>query len=72
MPLFALWIAGYLSLDGAHKAAAVLEMAMPCMVMGVVFCDRYGLDTSLYAMAVTVTTVLSLLTLPFWYQILTA
>lgn len=71
MPLFALWLAGYLTLDKAHKTAAVLEMAMPCMVMGVVFCDRYGLDTALYAMAVTVSTVLSLLTLPFWYQILT-
>lgn len=72
MPLFALWLAGYLSLDGAHEAAVVLEMAMPCMLMGVVFCDRYGLDTGLYAMAVTVTTVLSLVTLPFWFQLLTA
>ncbi|MGR8933061.1 MAG: AEC family transporter [Gammaproteobacteria bacterium] len=72
MPWFAMGIAAYLALDAAHKAAAVLEMAMPCMVMGVVFCDRYGLDTSLYAMAVTVTTVLSLLTLPFWYALLTA
>lgn len=71
MPLFAWWLAGFLTLGGAHKAATVLEMAMPCMVMGVVFCDRYGLDTPLYAMAVTVTTVLSLLTLPFWFQLLT-
>lgn len=70
MPLFAWWLSGCLALDALHKAAAVLEMAMPCMVMGVVFCDRYGLDTELYAMAVTVTTVLSLLTLPFWFGIL--
>jgi len=46
-------------------------MAMPCMVLGIVFCDRYQLDGSLYAMAVTVTTLLSLVTLPFWYQIAT-
>jgi predicted permease len=44
---------------------------MPSMVLGIVFCDRYGLDTALYAAAVTVTTALSLITLPFWYGWLT-
>jgi len=71
MPWFALWFSRYLTLDQAHKNALVLEMAMPCMVLGIVFCDRYRLDSSLYAMAVTVTTLLSLVTLPFWYQIAT-
>ncbi|MEC4747588.1 AEC family transporter [Methylomicrobium sp. Wu6] len=71
MPWFALWFSQYLALDQAHKNALVLEMAMPCMVLGIVFCDRYQLDGSLYAMAVTVTTLLSLVTLPFWYQIAT-
>jgi predicted permease len=59
-----------LALEGEVKIAAILEMAMPSMVLGIVFCDRYQLDTSLYAMAVTVTTVLSLFTLPFWYDFL--
>jgi malate permease and related proteins len=72
MPLFAIWLAGYLTLASNFQAAAVLDMAMPSMVLGVVFCDRYRLDSSLYAMMVTVTTVLSLITLPFWYSILAA
>ena len=71
MPWFAVGISRFLTLDEGHKAAALLEMAMPCMVLGIVFCDRYQLDSSLYAMAVTVSTLLSLLTLPFWHGILT-
>ncbi|PKM13131.1 MAG: transporter [Gammaproteobacteria bacterium HGW-Gammaproteobacteria-3] len=71
MPLFALWFAGFLTLEGQNKAAAVLEMAMPSMVLGLVFCDRYRLDSGLYAMIVTLTTTLSLITLPFWYDFLT-
>ncbi len=47
-------------------APAVIEGAMPTMVLGLVICDRFKLDTSLYAEAVTVTTALSLLTLPLW------
>jgi predicted permease len=69
MPLFALWFSRYLTLDQAHKNALVLEMAMPCMVLGIVFCDRYRLDSSLYAMSVTLSTLLSLVTLPFWYRV---
>ncbi|MGR9046388.1 MAG: AEC family transporter [Gammaproteobacteria bacterium] len=68
MPLFAFWLAGFLTLEGQHKAAAVMEMAMPSMVLGIVFCDRYRLDSALYAMTVTLTTSLSLITLPFWYE----
>lgn len=62
-----LWCAD-IGVDGDTFVAAVLETAMPCMVLGVVFCDRYRLDTSLYAMAVTLTTVLSMATLPLWHQ----
>lgn len=69
MPLFAIFLANYLSLDGAYRAAAVLDLAMPSMVLGIVFCDRYQLDSTLYAMTVTVTTALSLITLPFWYGV---
>ncbi|CAA9892560.1 Transporter [Candidatus Methylobacter favarea] len=70
MPWFALWFVGLLTLGGGYKAAAVLDIAMPSMVLGIVFCDRYHLDSSLYAMAVTVTTALSLVMLPFWHGIL--
>ncbi|MGD7036644.1 AEC family transporter [Methylotuvimicrobium buryatense] len=71
MPWFALQVSVFSTLDEAHKAASVLEMAMPSMVLGIVFCDRYRLDSALYAMAVTLTTVLSMVTLPFWYRIIT-
>jgi hypothetical protein len=70
MPLFAIALVSYLPMEGKYKAAAVLDMAMPSMVLGVVFCDRYRLDSALYAMAVTVTTALSLVTLPFWHRVL--
>ncbi len=68
MPLFAVVLVGQLSMPNNYKAAAVLDLAMPSMVLGIVLCDRYRLDSSLYAMAVTVTTGLSLITLPFWYE----
>ncbi len=70
MPLFAIVLVSYLPMEGKYKAAAVLDIAMPSMVLGVVFCDRYRLDSALYAMTVTVTTALSLITLPFWHGVL--
>ncbi len=70
MPLFAILLISYLPMEGRYKAAVVLDMAMPSMVLGVVFCDRYRLDSALYAMTVTVTTALSLITLPFWHGVL--
>lgn len=70
MPLFAIVLAGQLPLANSYKATVVLDLAMPSMVLGIVLCDRYRLDSSLYAMAVTVTTALSLITLPFWYEVL--
>ncbi|MDX8412046.1 MAG: AEC family transporter [Mariprofundaceae bacterium] len=50
-------------------APTVIEGAMPCMVLGLVICDRFKLDASLYAEAVTITTGLSLLTLPLWLKL---
>jgi malate permease and related proteins len=70
MPLFAIFLVTYLPMESKYKAAVVLDMAMPSMVLGVVFCDRYRLDSGLYAMTVTVTTALSLITLPFWHGLL--
>ena len=72
MPLFAIILVDQLAMPNNYKAAAVLDLAMPSMVLGIVLCDRYQLDSSLYAMAVTVTTGLSLIGLPFWYQVLIA
>jgi len=50
-------------------APAVIEAAMPTMVLGLVICDRFRLDTTIYAQAITLTTALSLLTLPFWLAV---
>jgi len=72
LPLFAIFLVDHLTLPAEHKAATVMDLAMPSMVLGIVLCDRYQLDSALYAMAVTVTTALSLVTLPYWYQILMA
>lgn len=70
MPLCAMLLVGYLPIAGEYRAAAVLDLSMPSMLLGIVFCDRYRLDSSLYAMAVTITTVISLITLPFWHSVL--
>ena len=70
MPWAAMWLSGYMSLTAQYKAAAVMDIAMPSMILGIVLCDRYKLDSSLYATAVTITTALSLLSLPFWYRVL--
>jgi predicted permease len=65
-PAFGLWLAMELGFRGDRLSALALEAGMPSMVLGVVFCDRYRLDTAFYAMAVTLTTLGAMLTLPFW------
>ena len=67
IPLIVWGVASSSGLQGDVLAAVVLEAAMPSMVLGIVLCDRFNLDASLYAAAVTVTTALSLITLPMWY-----
>lgn len=66
MPLLVWGACIGVGIPGNLIAPAVIEGAMPTMVLGLVICDRFKLDTSLYAEAVTVTTALSLLTLPLW------
>ena len=67
IPAIVLGFATALGFAGEWRAAIVMEAAMPSMVIGIVICDRFDLDVSLYATAVTVTTVVSLVTLPMWY-----
>lgn len=70
MPLL-VWVLALASgLDSQLLPPVVLEAAMPSMVLGMVICDRYGLDTPFYATAVTLSTALSMFTLPLWYRIL--
>jgi predicted permease len=72
VPLVVLLFASVIGLGGDLRAAVVLEAAMPSMVLGLVLCDRFNLDVNLYAIAVTVTTALSLVSLPLWHGFLTA
>lgn len=70
VPLFAMLFIEQLTIPAHYHAAAVLDVAMPSMLLGVVYCDRYQLDSALYAMMVTITTLSSLVLLPFWYRVL--
>lgn len=71
MPWFALYLTGWLSLTTIYQVPTILDMAMPSMVLGIVFCDRYQLDSALYAATVTVTTLMSMGTLFLWHEWLT-
>lgn len=68
VPFCAVALGLELGFSGDMLSVLVLESAMPCMAMGVMFCDRYRLDTAFYSMVTLLTTLLSLLTLPLWHQ----
>ena len=70
MPLLVWGLALGTGLNPRLLPPIVLEAAMPSMVLGLVLCDRYGLDTPFYATAVTLSTAVSMLTLPLWYRVL--
>jgi malate permease and related proteins len=69
-PLTAMLVAERLGLGGHTLTAVTLLSAMPTMVFGVIICERYHLDGALYAAAVFFTTLLSMFTLPVWFQFL--
>jgi predicted permease len=70
MPVVIWMLATALGVGGDLRVAVVLEAGMPSMVLGIVLCERYGLDTARYAQAVTVTTIASMATLPTWLELL--
>jgi malate permease and related proteins len=63
-------VSGYINLAAPLVEAAVLIAAMPTMVFGIIICERYQLDSELYAAAVTFSTICSLATLPLWFSFL--
>jgi len=67
-PLMVWGLASFFNLEHQILTGIVLEAAMPTMVLGIVLCDQYKLDTGLYAVAVTLTTALSIFTLPLWFS----
>lgn len=67
----AMWgLASLIGLEGEMLTGVVLEAAMPSMVLGIVLCDRFRLESSRYALAVTLSTALSLISLPLWFALL--
>ncbi len=70
-PLFGLGLAWLLGFRGDTLTAVVLESAMPSMLFGVVYCDRYRLDGAFYALAVLMTALAGTVTLPLWHGWLT-
>ncbi len=70
MPYMATQMMYFSTMNSEYQAAVVLDLAMPSMLMGIVFCDRYKLDSELYAMAVILTTLCSLISLPYWFSVL--
>jgi len=72
VPIGVWWFGGQLGVEQKILTVIVLEAAMPSMLLGLVICDRFGLHTKTFALAVTITTVLSMLTLPIWFSILHA
>ncbi len=71
MPLISWGACIGVGMPAKYLPPAIIEAAMPTMVLGLVICDRFKLDAALYAEAVTLTTALSLLTLPLWLQLAT-
>jgi predicted permease len=70
MPLFVWGVSGQFDFSAQQQLALVLEAAMPSMVIGLMICEHYNLDTAFYAAAVTLSTILSIVTLPYWFIML--
>ena len=70
VPLSVLGLSYAVGLDTNMIIPVALISAMPTMVFGIVICERYHLDTDLYAAAATFTTILSLISLPVWFALL--
>lgn len=69
-PIVAFLVSQGLSMPPHISTAVVLLAAMPTMIFGIVICERYGLDSALYAAAVFLTTLLSVLSLTAWFYFL--
>jgi malate permease and related proteins len=70
-PIVAYTTANALHLPSATLTTAVILAAMPTMIFGIVICERYQLDSGLYAAAIFLTTLLSIGTLTVWFGVLT-
>jgi len=72
VPLSVFAMSHLIQFDLDRTMMLTLVSAMPTMVFGIVICERYKLDSELYAAAVTLTTLVSLITLPIWFNYLSS
>ena len=71
-PLVVFFVATALQVPTDTLTVSVILAAMPTMIFGIVLCERYQLDSGLYAAAVFLTTVLSIGTLTVWFNLTTS
>lgn len=69
-PIVAYLMATALQLPAATFTTVVIIAAMPTMIFGIVICERYRLDSGLYAAAIFLTTALSIGSLTVWFNVL--
>lgn len=69
-PLVVFYVASLLQVPTDTLTVSVILGAMPTMIFGIVLCERYHLDSALYAAAVFLTTLLSIGTLTIWFYFL--
>lgn len=65
VPLLSYVIASALGLEGVALSACLLEGAMPTMVLSLLIAAMFGLDISLAAFVIVLSTALAFFTLPF-------
>jgi predicted permease len=64
VPLILLSATVWLIQDPVVETGAILETAMPTMMLTMVFAEKYGLDTDVLAQAILASTLISIITLP--------
>jgi len=69
-PIITLLISQGLAVPQQITTAVVLLSAMPTMIFGIVICERYQLDSAIYAAAVFLTTLISVVSLTLWFHLL--
>jgi predicted permease len=71
LPIIIIIIAKSFNLSPDIITGLALEAGMSSIVIAIVVCDRYHLDTNKYIEVVTITLLLSLGSLPLWKWLLT-
>lgn len=69
-PLVVFYAASGLQVPADTLTISVILAAMPTMIFGIVLCERYQLDSGLYAAAVFLTSLFSIVSLTVWFNVL--